>query len=198
MQTFREQEHIFKVLVDCFGTGRFEETPDSPRIRVIGGPADVIQVAAPSEAIVGRPVSVTVRALDSWGNRSDGYRNRVFFGSSDPEASLPGEYVFTEDDLGAKRLEGVVLNTPGLQTISVRDDAGREAVSNPIIVYEEEPKLRLFWGDFHGQTKQTVGTGTVDEYFRFVREVAAMDFGSWQGNDFQVTKKNSGARSARR
>ena len=189
MQTFREQEHIFKVLVDCFGTGRFEETLDSPRIRVIGGPADSIQVAAPSEAVVGRPFSVTVRALDSWGNRSDGYKGRISFGSSDPEASFPADYTFDEDDVGAKRLEGVVLNTPGLQNISVRDEAGREAISNPIIVRREEPELRLFWGDFHGQTKQTVGTGTVDEYFSFVRDVAAMDFGSWQGNDFQVTKE---------
>ncbi len=138
---------------------------------------------------MGRPISVTVRALDSWGNRSDGYKGRISFGSSDPEASLPVDYTFNEDDVGAKRLEGVVLNTPGLQNISVRDEAGREAISNPIIVRREEPELRLFWGDFHGQTKQTVGTGTVDEYFGFVRDVAAMDFGSWQGNDFQVTKE---------
>ena len=32
-----------------------------------------------------------------------------------------------------------------------------------------------------------MGTGSLDEYFSFVRDVAAMDFGSWQGNDFQVT-----------
>lgn len=189
MQTFRETEHVFKVLVDCFGTGRFEEIEHSPRIRVIGGPAYTIQVAAPSEAVVGRPRPVTVRALDSWGNRSDGYMGKVSCISSDPEASFPGEYTFTEDDAGAKKLEGVVLNTLGLQNISVRDEAGREAISNPIIVRREEPELRLFWGDFHGQTKQTVGTGTVDEYFSFVRDVAAMDFGSWQGNDFQVTKE---------
>lgn len=189
MQTFREAEHIFKVLVDCFGTGRFERIEESPRIKIVGGPAEVIQVVIPSETVVSLPMSITVRALDSWGNRSDCYRGSVSFSSTDPDASLPREYVFTEEDCGAKRLEGVVLNTEGLHMITVNDEFGREAVSNPVMVLPKMPELRLFWGDFHGQTKQTVGTGTLEEYFSFVRDVAAMDFGAWQGNDFQVTKE---------
>jgi hypothetical protein len=189
MQTFREMEHIFKVFVDCFGTGRFEEIEESPKIRIMGGPADMIQVASPSDAVVGEPFSITLRALDSWGNRSDEYRGRVTFGSSDPDALLPAGHTFTEEAHGAKRFDGVVLNTEGLHTIFVKDDNRREAASNPIIVRQERPKLRLFWGDFHGQTKQTVGTGTLEEYFSFARDVAAMDFGGWQGNDFQVTKE---------
>jgi hypothetical protein len=39
----------------------------------------------------------------------------------------------------------------------------------------------------HGQTEGTIGTGTVEEYFRFARDMAFMDVTSWQGNDFQVT-----------
>ena len=189
LQTFREEEHIFKVLVDCFGTGRFEEIEASPVIRIIGGPAERIQVAAPSEAVVGEPFSIIVRALDSWGNRSDGYRGMASLFSSDSDAELPQEYSFDEADRGARRLEGVVLRAEGLQTIVARDDMSREAVSNPIIVRKEKPELRLFWGDFHGQTKETVGTGSLDEYFSFARDVGGVDFASWQGNDFQVTKE---------
>ncbi|MGD2200137.1 MAG: DUF3604 domain-containing protein [Candidatus Bathyarchaeota archaeon] len=188
LQTFRETEHIFKVLVDCFGTGRFEEIEFSPEIRIIGGPAEEIQVAAPSEAVVGEPFPVFVRALDSWGNRSDSYRGRVVLGSSDPGALLPGEYAFNEGDRGASRLEGVTLNTPGIQTLTLRDHGGRDAVSNPIVVREERPGWGLYWGDFHGQTKETVGTGTPDEYLSFARDVAGVDFTAWQGNDFQVTR----------
>jgi len=189
MQTFRESEHIFKVLVDCFGTGRLEEIESSPHLRIVGGPADKIQIVSPSDAVVGSPISITVRALDSWGNQSDGYRDKVSFNSSDPTASLPEAYIFTPEDRGAKRLNGFVLNSLGLHTISVRDGGGRRSISNPIVVRHERPELRLFWGDFHGQTNETVGTGTLDEYFSFLRDVAAMDFGGWQGNDFQVTKE---------
>ena len=130
-----------------------------------------------------------MRALDSWGNRSDEYKRKVTFSSSDPDALLPAEYTFIEEAHGAKGFDGVILNTEGLHTIFVEDDNRRQAVSNPIRVQQERPKLKLFWGDFHGQTKQTVGTGTIDEYFSFARDVAAMDFGGWQGNDFQVTKE---------
>jgi len=189
MQTFRESEHVFKVLVDCFGTGRFEEIEKSPSIRIVGGPAEVIQVVSPSEVVAGKPFSVTVRALDSWGNISIKYRGSIRFKSSDSDASLPEEYSFSEGNHGVKRFEGVSMNREGLHFISVSDDKGREAESNPIMVLPEKPDLMLFWGDFHGQTKQTVGTGTLDEYFSFVRDVAAMDFGGWQGNDFQITKE---------
>jgi len=187
IQTFREEEHIFKVLADCFGTGRFEEIEDSPTISIVGGPAKTIQVAAPSEAVAGEPFTIVVRALDVWGNRSDGYEGEVSLGSSDPGAQLPRGCTFTEADHGARRMEGVKLSTPGLQVIKAKVGC-REAVSNPIIVREEKQELRLFWGDFHGQTKQTVGTGSLEEYFSFVRDVAGMDFGAWQGNDFQVTR----------
>jgi len=189
MQTFRESEHVFKVLVDCFGTGRFEEIEESPRIRIVGGPAEVIQVVSPSEVVAGMPFAVTVRALDSWGNISTEYDGSIRFKSSDSDASLPEEYSFSEGNRGVKRFEGVSMNSEGLHIISVKDDTGRESESNPIMVLPEKPDLTLFWGDFHGQTKQTVGTGTLDEYFSFVRDVAAMDFGGWQGNDFQITKE---------
>ena len=86
-------------------------------------------------------------------------------------------------------MRGITLSTPGLHTISVKDNSGREASSNPIVVRKNRPKFSLYWGDFHGQTKQTVGTGSLDEYFNFVIDVAGLDFGAWQGNDFQVTKK---------
>ncbi|MBA7596216.1 hypothetical protein ES703_03185 [subsurface metagenome] len=128
-----------------------------------------------------------MRALDASHNRSDPYRGKVSFESEDPGAKLPEPYGFNEEDVGAHLFTDVTLKKPGLQRISVTDDGGLCAVSNPIRVLEEEPELKLYWGDMHGQTKETVGTGSVPEYLSFVRDVAALDFSGWQGNDFQVT-----------
>ncbi len=47
-----------------------------------------------------------------------------------------------------------------------------------------------YWGDLHAQSDATVGTGTEEEYFRFARDVARLDFCSHQGNDFQVTDED--------
>jgi hypothetical protein len=189
LQTFREVEHIFKVLVDCFGSGRFDEIEASPVITLIGGPADELTIVTPSEAVVGEPFPILVRAIDSWGNRSDGYNDTISLASSDPKAKFPDDYIFEAAEKGAKRLQSTVLKTLGPQTITVRDGSGRKATSNTIIVREKKPGLSLYWGDFHGQTKETVATGSLDEYFSFARDVGGVDFAAWQGNDFQVTRE---------
>jgi hypothetical protein len=187
VQTFREEEHIFKILVDAFRTGRFEEITNSPKIRIRGGPAERIEIATPSQIKTGTPFRMTVRALDTYGNRSDGYRGKITIEMDN--TLLVEEYTFTEEDCGAHTFEGIRVKEKGIKRIKVKDDQGREAESNPIMFLDEEPELKLFWGDMHGQTKQTVGTGSLDEYFSFLREVADMDFGSWQGNDFQITNE---------
>ena len=46
---------------------------------------------------------------------------------------------------------------------------------------------KTWWGDLHGQTRATVGTGTIEEYFAFGREIALLDMMCHQANDFQVT-----------
>ena len=189
IQTYRESEHILKVLVDRFGTGKFEGVKDLPHIVIVGGPADEIQVTSPSDVVVGSPISITVRALDTWGNQSDSFMGKISFSCSDPEASLPKEYAFKGEDRGVKRFDDVILNSIGLHTISVKNNGGMDGLSNPMVVRRDKSELRLFWGDIHGQTWRTCGIGTLDEYFSFARDVAAMDFASWQGNDYAVTNE---------
>ena len=106
-QTFREQEHLFKVLVDPFGTGLFEEIEDSPSVQIIGGQVDRIEVSAPSGAGAGLPFDVVVRAVDKYGNRCDDYRGIVSF-----EGVYIEPYQFTEEDKGAHRFS-VTLKEPG-------------------------------------------------------------------------------------
>jgi hypothetical protein len=175
--------------VDCFGSGRYEEIEESPVITLIGGPSDEITIVAPSEAVIGKPFSILVRAIDSWGNRSDNYCEIIKFSASDPKAKIPSEYSFKKSDKGAKRLNDIILKTLGNHTITIKDSIGREAQSNTIIVRETKPEISLFWGDFHGQTKETVAMGSLDEYFTFARDVGGVDFTAWQGNDFQVTRE---------
>ena len=186
LKTSREAEYLFKVFVDPFGTGLYKPVPDSPSITIIGEEAEQIQIVVPSHVVIGEPFDVTVRAMDVHGNRSDSYRGQVVFDGEDPE--LNEAYMFTGQDAGAHRFTGHVLDEPGLQRVSVRDDQGNSATSNPVMVTEKERDLKLYWGDAHGQTKETVGTGSVPEYLSFVRDVAVLDFTGWQGNDFQITK----------
>ena len=196
IQTFQESERIFKVLADPFGTRRYVEV-ESPKVTIIGGPADELQVVAPSIVTPREPFAVTVRALDSWGNPSPSYRGEITFTQTEQFDSLPSSYVFKSSDRGVKRFEGISLKESGLYRLEVVDSSGLKAVSNPILCRSGEVGWKVYWGDLHGQTHgkardvlaDTVGTGTPREYFEFARDVAAIDFCSWQGNDFQVSKE---------
>src|SRR5262249_19534559 len=48
----------------------------------------------------GTPFSITVTALDQYNNPVSGYRGTVHFTSSDPNAALPDDYTFTDEDNG--------------------------------------------------------------------------------------------------
>ena len=44
-----------------------------------------------------------------------------------------------------------------------------------------------YWGDLHGQSEETVGTNSANDYFAFARDKSFIDIAGHQGNDFQVT-----------
>jgi hypothetical protein len=144
LKTSREAEYLFKVFVDPFGTGLYKPVPGSPRITITGETSEEIQVVVPSQAVKGEPFDVTVRALDLHGNRSDSYRGKVKLKTGDSE--LPKPYSFKGNDAGAHRFTEVVLNKAGIHRISVEDDQGNEGTSNPVMVMEKEPELKLYWG----------------------------------------------------
>ncbi len=68
------------------------------------------------------PFLVTVTARDAYGNTATGYRGMVRFSSSDVDASLPSDYVFSAPDNGV-HLFAIVLRSPGDQTVTVIDSA---------------------------------------------------------------------------
>lgn len=180
IQTFTESEHIFKILVDSAGSGVFYPLVQSPTIQVTGGYIDRLELVAPSKTTCTIPFPVIIRALDSWGNIAERHSGEV-------EIEVEGERKSVYMKKGMARLDSICLKKEGIFTL-IGQDVHKDITgfSNPIHC-STEPQLNIYWGDLHGQTKQTVGTGSLDEYFSFARDKAMMDFCSWQGNDFQVT-----------
>ena len=175
----------FRCLVDAFGTGVYELVPDSPILPMIGGPATTLHVLGPSDVTAREPFGVVVRANDAWGNVSVGYRGTV-------RLTLPTgntlDYQFEASDRGVHRFEGLVVDEPGVHAIGVTDaEQALESQPHPLRCHAETPLRRVHWGDPHGQTEETVGIGTLDDYFTYARDAAALDFVGHQGNDFQIT-----------
>lgn len=184
-QTFPERLFRFRLQADPFGTGIYEHVVDLG-FPIVGGKAEHLLVVVPSDAVVGEPFRLQVRALDRWGNPDPGYRGTLHFNGSTPNG-LPSSYTLTEADAGVHWFAGLTLERPGIQTVNVQDGDGRTAESNPVRIHAQPPAQRLYWGDPHGQTEETVGTGSVSDYLRYARDVAAIDMTGHQGNDFQIT-----------
>ena len=88
------------------------------------GLATHLTVTGNSGATAGVPLTVTVTALDQFGNTATGYLGTVHFSSSDiaPGVVLPANYTFTLGDSGVHTFtNGVTLVTFGNQTVTAKD-----------------------------------------------------------------------------
>ncbi len=193
-QTFPETRHTMKVVVDTFNMNHFYELNENPEIRVVGGAPENWHLVYPQRPLRGEAFDVLVRPVDSWGNPAEEFRGKVCLHKSlskgEEGDEIPKEAEFRAEDRGTRRVPGVRLEGAGPYRLRMEEPAGISALGPPVCPRESADELSLFWGDIHGQTRSTVGTGTVEEYFRFARDRAGVDFAAWQGNDFRVWKKD--------
>jgi hypothetical protein len=114
---------------------------------------------------------LTVRGEDRYINRAHGRMPawRVY---------LNDEWVRTlpagGDALSVSRFPG--FDEPGIYRFRIESEDGLvQGTANPILV-KESPEWRVYWGDTHGHGGMAEGQGTSDEFFRFGRDDARLDF----------------------
>jgi hypothetical protein len=99
----------------------------SQTVIVAAGPAKTFKVVVGMNPWpAGTKHSVTVTALDAYGNVATGYAGTVDFATGDPQATVPANYTFTAADSGVHTFPntltpGLVFKTVGTQTVSVSD-----------------------------------------------------------------------------
>ena len=82
--------------------------------------ARLVMSGAPRQSTVGAPVTVTVSAVDRFGNVATAYAGTIRFTSNDRAAVLPAGYTFTAQDAGVHTFT-VTLNTAGGRSVKVKD-----------------------------------------------------------------------------
>jgi len=160
VQSFCERTFEFKTLVDPIATYEFKELPASPVIEIIpGAPAKAVCVA-PSQVRVGEPFIYHLKLEDMWGN---------------PTAR-------------PQRMAHPGFATPGVEAIEAQDaEMGLAARSNPVDILAVPTDRHPYWGDMHGQSEETIGSNSIEDYFTFARDYGLLDIAAHQGNDFQIT-----------
>src|SRR5262245_49144336 len=188
-QTFRERGCEWRLFVDPFGTELYSVLAASPTFDVVGGDVHRLVAVAPTTVRPGEAFEALVKAEDLWGNPCERFQGEIALGATGAGlGGLPGSVRFRRGELCVARLAGLRLSGAGQETRLRAGGAGLSAESN-VIRALGDGEAKTFWGDLHGQTRATVGTGTIEEYFDFGKHVALLDMMCHQANDFQVTEE---------
>jgi hypothetical protein len=112
----------------------------------------------------------------------------VSFSAELPVQSLPESVEWPAGE-ATLLIEGLTCTEEGDLRINVRAAGETMGVeSNPLRI-GKKPDFNSYWGDLHGQSEETIGSNTVNDYFSFARDRAFLDVCCHQGNDFQITKE---------
>lgn len=187
-QTVAETKHLLFVKADPVGSGRYEKVGDSLHMKIWGGGIADYDTIVPSTVRLNEPFSLKIRVVDDYGNRCENFTGSICF--EEVEGLHLNKTVFlTKEDKGCKSIQ-ISVEKPGTYILKSRlEGYGLEKKSNPFRVIGQMKK-RLFWGDMHGQNALASGIGTMEDVFDFTKEVAAVDFTGWQGNDFEVSEED--------
>jgi hypothetical protein len=143
-----------------------------------GGPAAGVRGFAPSVVATGEHIDLTVRSEDA-------FRNRATSGFKPYRLSLNGKpwQTVTNTTAAINTLNNVRFDEPGVYRIAIESTDGRfKGKFNPILV-EDNPTQRVYWGETHGHSGFAEGSGTVDNFYRFAREDAKLDFTTLSEHD---------------
>ncbi len=176
---FAERESRFWFAVDGDGDGVRRFLVDSPTIDVRAGSPAQLQVSVPSIARPGERFEVTLAVLDAEGSAGVAFEGELALRSEPLGLELPERIALAAQDGGLGRVAGVAP-AKGVVRILV-EGAGLGAESNPLVVSENGP--RILWGDLHGHSNFSDGTGTPEDYFRYARDVAALDVSALTDHD---------------
>jgi len=186
LQTFCEGRYEFRVLVDPIATYNFQTLPQQPAISIVPGAPETWVAVVPSTITSGEAFSLKIKAEDTWGNPTNKAAVTLTPKANQPVENLPDLIDVKQGDF-ATVLTGLVANGNGPLEITLHAPDGKfVASSNPATVIDD-PLLKSYWGDLHGQSDETLGTNSAADYFSFGRDRAFLDACAHQGNDFQMT-----------
>jgi hypothetical protein len=176
---FAERRAKIFLAVDGDGDGTRGFVADPPEVDVLPGPAALLVATLPSAARPGETLTLRLAFLDREGSAGIPVEGEVAL-EAPPGVELPAAVPFAPADAGVRSVS-LVVRAPGVVRIRARGPGGLETESNPLFVDAAAP--HLLWADLHGHSNLSDGTGTPDDYYRYARDVAALDVAALTDHD---------------
>lgn len=188
LQTFCEDTFEFRVLVDPIATFNYQPLPKQPVLKIVPGKPETYAAVWPTLRRVGETFSLKLKGEDKWGNPSDQCDTALRLRASSSVDNLPETVTFEPGSFSVE-IPDLSVSQPGDIALELlREDGTVAARANPLRIVEHT-ELVPFWADLHGQSEETIGTGSAHQYFAFARDRAFVDATGHQGNDFQITNE---------
>lgn len=192
-QTFVESGFRFRCYIDPLGTSRFCDIPGDVVIDIMPGkPArmmmDGSRLLRPGEAL-----SLSLRAEDGWGNTcADLAATAQVEVLRDGAVVLEREVALSAKGWCYAPVDDIPTDLEG--ELEVRAWLPEHPECEPSVFYvtvdADSPAPRLFYGDLHVHSDNTVGTNDTVYNLSYGRDIANLDFLGYTANDFQITKDN--------
>lgn len=172
---FRDHEARLWLGVDGNGDGVRRWLDHSPAVVVEAGAPEQWVASLPGTSRAGEEVTLRVAVLDALGSLTAWTGEATL--DLPPELDGPRSLA-VEDGTGE-----VVLTVAedGLHRMTVGGGELAPSESNPLLASANFP--RLLWGDLHGHTSLSDGTGSPEDYFTYARDVAGLDFAAITDHD---------------
>ena len=180
---YAEAQTPIYLAVDGDGDGIRKLIAEPPRVDIIGAEAAEIRVLLPSTAESGATLRMTLSALDFGLNPSALETGSIVFDAL-PEGLTGPKEVPLGGPWGSQRSVEIQVDKPGIYRLEARGRGqleGLTARSNPLLVREGFP--RLLWGDLHGHSQLSDGTGTPEQYFDYARRISKLDVAALTDHD---------------
>ena len=172
---YAEARSTFHIKVDGDGDGVSSVLPEGPAVVIHPGPPERLSAVVTSSLRPGQAATLTVAVLDFMASAVRDVQGELIVECDTPGLVLPVDSKLLPEHGGSLRI-GVQAPQPGLYRLRVRlvgPDLELSTVSNPLRVAPDlEP---LYWGDLHGHSYHSDGTGTPRDFYRYARDVAGLD-----------------------
>ncbi|MFT7485242.1 MAG: hypothetical protein ACI9F9_001089 [Candidatus Paceibacteria bacterium] len=173
---YAESNSAFYFKVDGDGDGLSGLVNSFPAIQIRPGPTTRIAVTGPSTAQPGSSILIQVAALDAMANPVPGAVGTLTIESVPEGLEHPLTLALTADDGGYVAIP-VTASASGIFRVRAtlqQGESSATAISNPVCV--RDGVTPVYWGDLHGHSNYSDGTGTPREYYAYARDVSALDF----------------------
>jgi len=177
---YAERESRFFVGVDGDGDGVRAWVGDPPSVDVAPGEPARRVLHLPAVVRPGEEALLSVAVLDAAANAGVAFTGEITFAEHAESVRLPASVAFDGSEGGTAHVP-LRVDAEGIVRIEARGPDGLAAVSNPMRVSAEAPRVRF--GDLHGHSNLSDGTAVPADWFAYARDAAGLDFVSLTDHD---------------